>query len=319
MIADTTNVASDPLSPPAPTTQLPADTNETPQTTNFATGEEGSDGNDDEFSVPHDHTHFRLFLRYTHAVLALLSAVVLDFTSANNKSIASKIIRIIVTALTYGMIYTSATGFLMLAIVYLMDHGWYLLAVACSIVLLLLCGILLAFCEWMWQWQGRFTSFLSVGSDNFSNIGYNRLRSVNILDDDGMEDDLTLRKLIKQIVHALVTSLIWSLYCVLSAKLAFWITDHYEMARPTFHPIELRLVSCFEAAPVLLGAALLLYYAYPSFYRWSCCLERASHSRDVTETVDALAVPFSLTEDPNDERYTIVVDDDNEVTQSLII
>merc|ERR1711933_649805 len=107
-------------------------------------------------------------------------------------------------------------------IAYLMDHSWYLLAVTCSVVLIFLCAIFLAFYEWMWQWQGRTFSLLCAGSDNISNSGYNILRSVNILDDDDMEDDLTLRGWIKQIFRALLSCLVWLLYCVFNIKIDFW-------------------------------------------------------------------------------------------------
>jgi hypothetical protein len=335
----------DPLSPHVPTTtQLPnsnvTDSSMARMTNNNFTNEEeeGSEGNnddDDEFTASHNRSRFRSFVQYTHAILALLSAVVLDLTSANNKSVLSKIVRIVATAFTYVTIFTSATGLLLWAIAYLMDHGWYLLAVTSAVMLLLQCALLLAFYEWMWQWQGRVISYLCGSSDNNSNsnsyIGYNRLRSVHILDDDDMEDHLTLRGWIKQIVRALVTCLIWSLYCAWNVKVDFWITDQYMEARPAYYAIELRLVNCFEAATILLGAALLLYYAYPSFYRLNFCRDRlpSSATTSITgTTVDTTIadVPFAFasTEDVDNESYTIAVDEDNEVTmgvgmQNLII
>lgn len=326
MIANTNDVSIDqcnvdPLSPPAPTSQLPG---ASMTTSDFTIEEEGIEGDDDEFTAAHSRSLFHSFLRYTRAIFALLSVCVLDLTSANNTSFVSKIVRIFVTVSIYGTVFTSSTGLLMWAIAYLMDHGWYLLAVTCSVVLLLLCVVLLVFYEWMWQWQGRIISVLCGGSDINSHRGYNILRSVNILDDDDMEDGLTLRGWIKQIIEALVSCFIWVLYCMLNVKVDFWITDQYIVARPAYHTIELRLVNCFEAAPVLLGAALLLYYAYPSFYRLSFHHERVSTSATISGNVDTIDVPFASTEDENNTRYTIGVDEDNEVTigagmQNLII
>jgi len=316
---------TDPLSSAsAPTQQQPPGTTVTGNTTttaraaftNGATTTAGDEGDDNEFTTGENRSLFRSFLKYTRAILALLGAFVLDLTNANNQSIVSKIVRIVATIFTYGTIYTSATGVLLWTIAYLMDHGWYLLAVTCSMVTLLLCGVFLALCEWMWQWQGRVVAYV-CGGDNGSNIGYNRLRSVNILDDDDMEDDLTFRGWVKQIIHALVTSLIWSLYCALNVKIDFWITDQYLVARPSHYSIELRLVNCFEAAPVLIGASVLLYFAYPSFYRWNFSRESSSSLVAATATVDTIAAPFATAEDMDNDRF-------NEATmgagmQSLII
>jgi hypothetical protein len=313
---------TDPLSSSAPTQQPPGTVtgNTTMARAAFTNGATtaGDEGDDNEFTAGQNRSLFRSFLRYTRAILALLGAFVLDLTNANNQSIVSKIVRIVATTFTYGTIYTGTTGVLLWTIAYLMDHGWYLLAVTCSMVTLLLCGIFLALCEWMWRWQGRVVSYVcGGGGDNGRNIGYNRLRSVNILDDDDMEDDLTFRGWVKQIIHALVTSLIWSLYCALNVKIDFWITDQYLVARPSHYAIELRLVNCFEAAPVLLGAAVLLYFAYPSFYRWNFSREPSSSLVAATGTVDTIAAPFATAEDTDNDRF-------NEVTmgagmQSLII
>ena len=339
----------DALSPPATTTtQLPNINNVTDHSTartnsNFTNEEEGGEGNNDdnndgdEFTASRNRSRFRSFLRYTRAVLALFFAVVLDLTSANNKSILSKIVRIVVTTFTYVTIYTNATGLLFLAMDYLMNHGWYLLTVTSAVMVLFLSGLLLVFYEWMWQWQGRVISYLcDDGSNSNSYTGYNRLRSVTVLDDDDMEDDLTLRGWIKQIVRVLVTCLIWSLSCVGIMKVDFWITDRYVKARPQAYEIEYYLLDGFENAAILLGAALLLYYAYPSFYRLNFCRDRLPSSATLTTsftgtttvdtTIDAnVSFAFASTEDVDNESYTIeVVDEDDEMTmgvgmQNLII
>lgn len=329
--------AVDPLSPLPTTHQLQLHNNDDTAATNMNMNmnttipiieKEESDDNDnnDDFTANHHRSRLRSFLRYTRAILTLLSAFLLDLTSANNASIVSKIVKLFLTTFTYAVVYTSATGQLLWAIAYLMDHAWYLLAVTCSIVLMLGCGIVLAFYEWMWRWQERVLLLMGGNSNNNNNSGniggYDRLRSVNILDDDEMEDDLSLRAWIKRISHALISCLIWSLYCVLNVKVDFWITDQYVVARPVYYQIELRLVNCFEAAPILMGAALLLYYAYPSFYRWNFHREQLSiYSTNNNGTV---VEPFASTGNSNHNHNHIIVDDEDDemamrMQQSLII
>ena len=315
MIAGTADVPGDHqggADPLVPTTNLPVNASRFPHQAGQG------DDDDDEFTLARDRSRF---LRYTRAILTLSSSVLLDLTNAQNKSVVSRIIRVVATGFSYVAVYTSFTGMMLWAVAYLMDHGWYLLAVTTSVVLLLVCGVLLAFYEWMWQWQGR--AMTNLCSNN-SRFGYNRLRSVNVLDDDEMEDDLSLRGWIKQIVHALVTCSIWSLFCVLNVKVDFWITDQYIHARPAFFRFELILVNCLEAAPILLGAAVLLYYAYPSFYRLEFSRDQLSSSGTIAGAVDTIDIPFASTEDVDNERYTIAVDEDNEVSmgvgmQNLII
>jgi len=329
MIADTTGVSTDqrgadPLGSPAAMGQGPNHETKHVRKSSLRNEDDGVEGTDAEFTTIHDRSAFRSFLRYTCSIIALILHCMLDLTNANNKTIVSWIVRISFTIISYGTLYTSSTGMLLWAIAYLMDHGWYLLAVTCSVVLIFLCAILLAFYEWMWQWQGPAFSILCAGSGNNTNSGYNRLRSVNILDDDDMEDDLTMRGWIKQIFRALVCCLIWSLYCAGNVKIDFWITDQYMMARPTYYAFELRLVNCFEAAPILLGAALLLHCAYPNLLHRNFCREYLSETSTLTGTMDTMAEPFASSEDNDSERYSIVVDEDNGVTmgvgiQNLII
>mmetsp|Transcript_22922 Transcript_22922/g.48794 ORF Transcript_22922/g.48794 Transcript_22922/m.48794 type:complete len:340 (+) Transcript_22922:31-1050(+) len=299
----------DPLSPPSPTTQQTQSASAIMDTTSFTVEEEIGEINEDEFTANHSRTVFWSLLRYLRAILALLSAFVIDLTSADNKSVCSNVAKVLITLFTYGTIYTSTTGRLLWAIAYLMDHGWYLLAVTCSIVLLLGCGIVLALYEWMWKWQVRMMSLLC---ENNTNSGFNRLRSVNILDDDDMEDDLSLRAWIKRITYAVVYCLIWSLYCVLNVKVDFWINGHYVQARPAYYPIELRLVNWFEGAPILLGAGLLLYFAYPHFYRWNYSSERGTPFATVTGSAGTTAAPFTLTGDFSSDRYTILISEDDD-------
>mmetsp|Transcript_13328 Transcript_13328/g.33531 ORF Transcript_13328/g.33531 Transcript_13328/m.33531 type:complete len:329 (+) Transcript_13328:218-1204(+) len=310
MVASFDQNNTDPLGPPSS-----SDNDSSIPRTTFAGDDELEESA--EFTAARNNPRLRSFLRYTRSILALASTVLLDLTRADNKSLVSKIVRIVSTGFVYATIYTTLTGMMLWAIAYLMDHGWYLLAATSSVVLLLVCCILLVVYEWMWSWQGRVVSYVG------SNSGYHRLRSVTVLNDDEMEDDLTLRGWIRQIVRALVSCLVWSLYCVLNVKIDFWITDLYMEARPNYFKIELRLVNCFEAAPILLGAALLLYVAYPSFYQLTGWMERLStYARGADNNATQT---FASTEELDSERYTIQVDEeDNEVTmgvgmQNLII
>ena len=315
---------ADPLSSAAPIGQGPNHETKDVARSNLHSEDDNGEGNDTEFTPARDHSPFRSFQRYARSVLALFSACVLDLTNANNKTVVSWIIRIFFTIITYGTIYTNSTGLLLWAIAYLLDHRWYLLAVTCSVVLIFLCAMLLAFYEWMWQWQGRSISLWCSGSDNRSSSGYNVLRSVNILDDDDMEDNLTLRGWAKEIFRALVSCLIWSVYCIVNVKIDFWITEQYIVARPTYYVIELRLINCLEAAPILFGAALLLNHAYPNLLYRNFSREYISGSPTITGTVDTFAEPFASSEELDSERYLIVVDEDNEARigvgmQNLII
>eukprot|EP00533_Pseudo-nitzschia_delicatissima_P013280 CAMPEP_0197271400 /NCGR_PEP_ID=MMETSP1432-20130617/8495_1 /TAXON_ID=44447 /ORGANISM="Pseudo-nitzschia delicatissima, Strain UNC1205" /LENGTH=326 /DNA_ID=CAMNT_0042736817 /DNA_START=24 /DNA_END=1000 /DNA_ORIENTATION=- len=294
---------TDPLGPPSSN-----DNDSSIPRTTFAGDDELEESA--EFTAARNNPRLRSFLRYTRSILALASAVLLDLTRSDNNSLVSKIMRIVATGFVYATIYTTLTGMMLWAIAYLMDHGWYLLAATSSVVLLLVSCILLVVYEWMWSWQGSVVSYLG------SNSGYHRLRSVTVLNDDEMEDDLTLRGWIRQIVRALVSCLVWSLYCVLNVKIDFWITDLYVEARPNYFKIELRLVNCFEAAPILLGAALLLYVAYPSFYQLTAWMERLSaYARGADNSATQT---FASTEELDSERYTIQVDEeDNEVTMGV--
>jgi len=251
----------------------------------------GNDNNNDndDFTADYNRSRWRRIAKYTRSVLFLLSACVLDLTSATNASVVSKAARTALTILAYAWVYTPYTGQLLWAIAYLMDHGWYLLAVTCSVVLLLGCGVLLVLLEWMWRWRERCWALLSfrgsggngngndstgfgdsLQSNSNSNLYlYDRMpfRSVRVLDDDEMEDDWTLRKWIRTIAKWLVVCGVWALFCALNIRIDFWITDRYKEARQEYHPLELRLVNGFEGVPILVGAALLYACACPVLFR----------------------------------------------------
>jgi hypothetical protein len=83
-----------------------------------------------------------------------------------------------------------------------------------------------------------------------------------------MEEDLSFQGWMKRFARIFAFAVVWFLYCFVNLKLDFWITDLYMISRPAYHRFELQLVNCFEAAPILAGVAVLMYYAYPPFFHW---------------------------------------------------
>ena len=265
--------------------------------------EEGNEDENNDFTTNRNQSCFRSFFRYARAIFVLLLEFVFNLTTFDNTSIVSKIVKLSITVSSYTIVYTSVTARLLWAVHYLMEHNWYILVITCSVVLLFGSVIVLACYEWMWRWQDRTLSLLGadssggydaiIGIDNNNNNNNGdtssnrrrRLRPVTILDDDDMEDDLSLRAWTKRIGYGLMCCLIWSLYCVIIVTFDFFITDQYIIGRPSYYKIELRLLNCFEAAPIMFGAALCkLYHTYPYIYRWQHC-ERTSQ---ITTMVDDL-------------------------------
>jgi len=251
---------------------------------------EDSDDENDFTTLNHRWKCFQSFLRYTRAIFKLVIEFLLNITSFDNTSVASSIVKLFITVSSYAMIYTSVTGQLMWAIRYLIESHWYILAVTASILLFLGSWIILTCYEWMWRWQeriflltgagsiGRYDAVIlihnsdddddddEINSNNSGTYRRRHRRPLAILNDDDMEDDLSLKAWMKQIGYGLFCCLIWSLYCVIIVKIDFWLTDQYIVNRPDYYQIELQLVNCLEASPILLGAALFLHYAYSSFY-----------------------------------------------------
>ncbi|KAG7348880.1 hypothetical protein IV203_011477 [Nitzschia inconspicua] len=227
----------------------------------------------------HPHRH-RSILHYCYSVSRLLIVdVLLELTSADNTSVLSKLLRLGMTVGSYFLLYTTATGHLMWGIAYLNDHGWYLLAASGSITLLLISTLVLTSYEWMWRWQERLCFPLvrrifscCVNNDQsileYSAVGGRRRRMVVVHEDDDMEEDLSLRAWLHRFGKMAAACVVWLLYCLANIKIDFWITDQYILARPQYHRYELQLVNGFEAAPILVGAAVLLYWAYLPFYTW---------------------------------------------------
>jgi hypothetical protein len=232
-------------------------------------------------------------VKYLFALCRMLVVeFLLNWTSADNTSLVSKLLRCVSTLFSYAMLYTTLTGHLLWGIAYLMDHGWYLLAASGSVTLLLLSSLFLTSYEWMWRWQEHFffpmistccrtfnatdagsMDYVAVATTtttttNSDGLQQRRRRPVIIHDEEGMDDDLSVRGWLKRFTRIFGVCCVWLLYCIVNIKVDFWITDQYTLARPEYHPYELKLLNCVEASPILFGAALLLCVAYPAFYRW---------------------------------------------------
>jgi hypothetical protein len=236
-------------------------------------------------------------VKYLYALSRMLVVeLLMDWTSADNTSLLSKLLRCVSSLFSYTLLYTTLTGHLLWGIAYLMDHGWYLLASSGSVTLLLLSSLVLTSYEWMWRWQEHFflplvrkcglmcgmtdagsMVYASVATTTTINSNDDRQpqhqpppqrRTVIIHDEEDMDDDLSVRGWLKRFARIFGVCVAWLLYCIVNIKVDFWITDQYMLARPEYHLSELQLVNCVEATPILLGAAILLYFFYPAFYHW---------------------------------------------------
>jgi hypothetical protein len=248
-------------------------------------------GNDNNNNNNNNHSLVAQCVKYLYALSRILVVEVLvDLISADNPSLLSKLLRCACTLVSYSFWYTSLTGQLLWGIAYLMDHGWYLLAASGSVTLLLLSSLFLTSYEWIWRWQerwfiplarkcGRTCSMTFAGSMDYTAVAtttstdtdgpQQRLRRpVIIHDEEDMDDDLSLRGWLKRFARIFGLCLGWLLYCIVNIKVDFWITDQYMLARPEYHRYELQMVNSVEAAPIILGAAILLYVAYPPLYTW---------------------------------------------------
>eukprot|EP00539_Tryblionella_compressa_P007666 CAMPEP_0178764016 /NCGR_PEP_ID=MMETSP0744-20121128/17540_1 /TAXON_ID=913974 /ORGANISM="Nitzschia punctata, Strain CCMP561" /LENGTH=314 /DNA_ID=CAMNT_0020419111 /DNA_START=199 /DNA_END=1143 /DNA_ORIENTATION=+ len=234
------------------------------------------DGSDD--FTNRDSSLFRRLLKYSWSISRLVVVdVLLEWTSADNPSLVSKLSRLALTSSSYILLYTSLTGQLLWGIAYLMDHKWYILAASGSVTVLFLSVLLLTALEWMWRWQERvFFPILasltgrnnSAAGSGYDPVGIRRGRHVVVQEDEDMDDDLSLRGWLKRFGRIFVFCFVWLLYCICNIKLDFWVWSQYVVARPAYHPFELRFVNTLEAAPILAGAAVFMYFAYPQFFHW---------------------------------------------------
>lgn len=166
----------------------------------------------------------------------------------------SFILRIVLGALSYCFIYTRIAGTLLNALAYLTAHHWYVLAVTCSIVVLLISGAQLALLQWMFDWQGRLFATLA---------GPHGSRRILTVDDD---DDESMMFWGKRIGRFLLICCLWALYCYVNVSLDYMLFWHqYSVGNPRFN-LELFLVNSLQAGPILLGAAYTIYHLWPSFF-----------------------------------------------------
>lgn len=188
-------------------------------------------------------------------LLERIWCLVQQYTNSENDSIASRVLRILLTVSSFCFIYTKAAGTLLNAMVYLVDHHWYLLAITCALVVLGISLFFLAVYQWMWRWQQWVLGF--------SYRSYHRLV---VVDDD---DNETVQHWFKKIGRAVFVVLCWAVFCLVSVRLdylVFW--SQYSDAHPE-HNLELIFVNSLQAGPILMGAAYALSHIYPDFYQAS--------------------------------------------------
>jgi len=131
------------------------------------------------------------------------------------------------------------------AVVYLLDHGWWVLVATCAVALLLVSAILLMTYQHMWNWQETMLV---------------PRRAIIVEDDDD-----SFQNWMKKLGCKGLILFGWTLYCVANTKLDYWIFRQYISGHPD-HNLELYLVNWLEAGPILVGAAYTMYYFYPPFY-----------------------------------------------------
>jgi hypothetical protein len=227
------------------------------------------------------------FLKYTWKWVKCILHFFFDLLSADNKSLVSRVSRVVLTASSFGVMLPNLAGQILWGMAYLIEHGWYPLAVTSSILLLMLSAAILTSYEWMWRWQentyccgfsprggangaigGGVSSSTSNRDEENVHVQYRPI--VVVMDDNeiDLEEDLSVRGWMKKIGRIAGFGVLWFLYCLLNVRLNFWIWNQYIVANPHHHPLKLRLVACLAVTPILVGAAALLYFAHPPFYRW---------------------------------------------------
>lgn len=255
------------------------------------------DDHDDDNIITFDHPNNRpsfcwKVLKYVWNWIQCILYFVLDLLSADNNSLVSWIGKITITVSSYCVMVPNIIGQLLWGMMYLIDHGWYPLAVTTSTLILLFCSTILTLYEWMWRWQEKrslygvvvgccwpFRSAMgsTFGGSNNNTVRYHRPFVINIMDDNeiDLEEDLSLYGWMKKFGRLAGYGLgLWFPYCLINIYFDFWIWDRYINVSSSssttrhHHPIIERALACLAVTPVLVGAAVLLYYAHPPFYRW---------------------------------------------------
>ena len=181
-----------------------------------------------------------------------------DMTNAENGSVASRMLRIALSLFLYCSLYTKFSGTLLNAMVYLVDHSWYLLAVTCAVVVLGISYSLLALYEWMWHWQSQPWIWMVPTAQST----YRR-----IVTHDVDEEDVTWKTWTKKVGRCALIVIAWALYCWGNVRLdymVFW--SQYSDAHPGYN-LELLFVNSLQAAPILIGATYTIFLLFPAFYQ----------------------------------------------------
>lgn len=177
-------------------------------------------------------------------------------TSAENESVASRILRIVLSGLLYCSLYTKISGTLLNAMVYLVDHSWYILAVTCAVVVLGISYSLLVLYQWMWHWQSWLWLSPSAGST------YRR-----IVTHDVDDEDATWQTWARKVGRSALILVAWAFYCWGNVRLdyiVFW--SQYSVAHPGYN-LELLFVNSLQAAPILIGATYTISLLFPAWYQ----------------------------------------------------
>jgi len=177
-------------------------------------------------------------------------------TRYDNEASMSLALRAFVGLFSYTVIYTKVTGTLLNGVLFLVTHRWYVLAMTCSVVVLLVSAALLSLLQWMFNWQGRFLA-QTVTSDP------QRIRRSLHVEDD---DDLSMLTWAKAAAHCLLVCILWTIFCWVNVRLDYALFWHqYSTANPVYN-MELYVVNALQALPILLGAAYAVYHLAPSLF-----------------------------------------------------
>jgi hypothetical protein len=186
------------------------------------------------------------------SVLRIASAA----TRHDNESLISLVFRILLGAFSYCFVYTRIAGALLNTMAYLVAHRWYILAMTCSIIVLLVSAALLSLLQWMFNWQGRLLASVSDPR---------RLRRLVHVEDDDHDDDSILAWA-KMIGRSLLICVLWAVYCVVNVHLDYALFWHqYSAGNPIFN-LELLVVNSLQAGPILLGSVYAMYHLVPSLF-----------------------------------------------------
>jgi hypothetical protein len=184
--------------------------------------------------------------------------------SADNSSPPSVFAKVAVSLLCYVSLWKKYVLGCLAAFAWLVDERQYLMATVTSVAMLVGAALLLAFYEYMWRWQQHdCTSYLTGQQHHLRQ--QNQVHRNIVIEED--IEDIDWKEWARKGGRILLILFSWSVFLHLNTLAMFWIWSHYFYAQP-HHNGELYFVNCLEASPILLGAAMVLYYLYPPFYSW---------------------------------------------------